>query len=1427
MKNFLLLLFMIITTMVDAQTVLKPTSLIIGKGSDVDMTYVVDRAGANDPKLKWDGLTFKWSFSNDGLTFGEMVDKSYVDTGLALKAPLASPAFTGVPTAPTATPLTNTTQVATTAYVDAAVTSSTAPDATTSSKGIVQLAGDLAGTATAPTVPGLALKAPLASPVLTGVPEAPTASPGTNTTQIATTAYVATAVTAATDPTKISGPASATDNAITRYDGTTGKLAQNSSATIDDSGNLAANTVALSATSNQITSTSTSNLDLTTADSTATINAKRKMLFQGKKLHTAYNDPTSGSSVTLEDHTTSFVRLTASANLVSINGIPAGTTGDQRIIVNLTGASVTINNDTGATAGNRILTGTGANIKIKNNGSIQVQYDVTQSRWFIIGGVGGSSGITDTDVMFVQDFEGAVPADFATLTGWSLNTSSPLHGDVDMKVTHATATTTYTIKQGSITVAPKYREKNLTIKVTAKSSATAGNLVMDAGCTTDTDLLNSESLDFSSLTGGNEAFASFDVPSTCTALSYTVRALPETGPPTSSIDDVSIYITGIDDVSSALVQELDYELSAGGNAGQTLTSGVTKIPFIPISTNGAAGTWNGDTFTALEDGVYNFKLNAYFTAVASRSIDIIINGNSKRIGEASSNSYHEGSSSELLSAGDTVYFLMSGGGTLNNVSAVHWLSITKSGSLKQVSVNSNQKITIPTSEVRFEGTNARGTVNTGVVYFPTTAKTKGPCLDFTSLSSSANGTAVKMLCSGKLSVNTSIAIAAGATIGITKNSSALTGFPTSPDELLITESDAGTGQYYSAHWTGDISKDDVIRIQTSVVPTSHALNNLHISLQEQEIQVSVSNTLPQFSESDVVFKANGNTGQVVATGVAIPFTVSTDTASAWDGDEYTIPSDGVYSIVTGLFYTTTANRASELYINGVRYARIGESMSSTIHRGFFVDSFTAGQVISIRELLSGGTLFSGAASTENHYLRITKVGKPNVTDINVKPFVEIPVMQTQTDLMFKAGVTSTTTDLNSFSRTKSTGSTNGIYSLGTTGIHALKKATINVSLVSWASSATVTEAYVYLNGTQVSSDLSRSNVGAGLYTNASVEIEVDVGDFITFLTGTTSTTYLNISATAMPDTVVSTIDSFNSDTTSFIHKTTAVTSIDPVGTFSTYSYATSTNTKTVCPTAPSQSLTSMNSDGFLIYTRAYNAASTCGNPARVEIQIGKNLKGTELALYKSAAKTTSGNLDKTNPSSTNEQGMSYRGYDETTGIMYLDSGSTTSTANTTNTFLFSDGTVQTSGYVVINASKNPSFIADNQGSAVRKIGVSKPVKISYKFGGTGTLTAPTICAATPCIEYSDKANVVAAPTRAAAGVYQLVVANGTFAPSIPVDLTCQSFAGSAVKIDCDFYNNGNQTLTTNSSGGLTIGISTTTPAGVATDTFVSVTVEAE
>ncbi len=70
---------------------------------------------------------------------------------ILLKANITSPNFNGVPTAPTAAAGTNTTQIATTAFVTAS-TLAAVPDATSSLKGKIKLVNDLGGTADAPTV---------------------------------------------------------------------------------------------------------------------------------------------------------------------------------------------------------------------------------------------------------------------------------------------------------------------------------------------------------------------------------------------------------------------------------------------------------------------------------------------------------------------------------------------------------------------------------------------------------------------------------------------------------------------------------------------------------------------------------------------------------------------------------------------------------------------------------------------------------------------------------------------------------------------------------------------------------------------------------------------------------------------------------------------------------------------------------------------------------------------------------------------------------------------------------------------------------------------------------------------------------------------------------------------------------------------------
>lgn len=168
----------------------------------------------------------------------------------------SSAALTGKPTAPTAAAGTNTTQIATTAFVQAAVsqkadiTGNAGSADKLASSVTISLSGDVTGSVTFDGSEDVSIsavvaddshnhtianvdnlqttldgKAPLASPTLTGTPKAPTAAAGTNTTQIATTAFVTTAVankTSVASATKATQDASG--NVITTTYATKGEL---------------------------------------------------------------------------------------------------------------------------------------------------------------------------------------------------------------------------------------------------------------------------------------------------------------------------------------------------------------------------------------------------------------------------------------------------------------------------------------------------------------------------------------------------------------------------------------------------------------------------------------------------------------------------------------------------------------------------------------------------------------------------------------------------------------------------------------------------------------------------------------------------------------------------------------------------------------------------------------------------------------------------------------------------------------------------------------------------------------------------------------------------------------------------------------------------------------------------------------------------
>lgn len=107
-----------------------------------------------------------------------IADVTNLQTSLDAKAPLASPALTGTPTAPTQTQGNNSTRLATTAYVDTLGATKAASSHTHAISEVTSLQTSLDA------------KAPLASPALTGTPTAPSAAAYADSGQIATTAQV-------------------------------------------------------------------------------------------------------------------------------------------------------------------------------------------------------------------------------------------------------------------------------------------------------------------------------------------------------------------------------------------------------------------------------------------------------------------------------------------------------------------------------------------------------------------------------------------------------------------------------------------------------------------------------------------------------------------------------------------------------------------------------------------------------------------------------------------------------------------------------------------------------------------------------------------------------------------------------------------------------------------------------------------------------------------------------------------------------------------------------------------------------------------------------------------------------------------------------------------------------------------------------------
>ena len=149
--------------------------------------------------------------------------------------------------------------------------------------------------------------------------------------------------------------------------------------------------------------------------------------------------------------------------------------------------------------------------------------------------------------------------------------------------------------------------------------------------------------------------------------------------------------------------------------------------------------------------------------------------------------------------------------------------------------------------------------------------------------------------------------------------------------------------------------------------------------------------------------------------------------------------------------------------------------------------------------------------------------------------------------------------------------------------------------------------------------------------------------------------------------------------------------------------------------------------------------------------------------------------------------------------------------------------------IPVNEWSNPARIYGTFDQKMNVPGVTKPKTCYYYFGGTSaTLAAPTECTTGTCVEVYDSCVAGTPPTRNSLGIYNdITFAAGTFAASSPIDCRCKSFDTTTNSPrQCEpYFVTGDNTWSTNSSGGWVGNLSALNQGLSAEDGYTQVTCE--
>jgi hypothetical protein len=463
------------------------------------------------------------------------------------------------------------------------------------------------------------------------------------------------------------------------------------------------------------------------------------------------------------------------------------------------------------------------------------------------------------------------------------------------------------------------------------------------------------------------------------------------------------------------------------------------------------------------------------------------------------------------------------------------------------------------------------------------------------------------------------------------------------------------------------------------------------------------NTANGFGSTNTLIRRFTNTVDNLGTAI-------TYTDSATLGSSFTVNEDGEYQIsysdtftsassfgisknssqlTTAIGNISVADRLAVADTGGVNYVST-VSWSGYLLKNDIVRPHTQGSTTGATPALAQFT--------------ISKVGKPNLTSVDVTPFVNTKTQDVES-ISYNAA-SNTLLDLAGEVRFPTSVSTTnkGIISIvddsanTRTKFVALKDCTVSFNFNALLTVATDV-LVLYKNGVSLGY-ISSAAYANGAYVSGSWVGQLKANDYLTVgptvsIVSSTTPVLLAITATADNNATASPTQQVSSDTMSFAFKATAIDpSVDPIGTFNTFVYTiNTTNTFTISATAPTQTASSMNVNGIQVFSRVYAAASTTGNPARVDIFIGKGLKSKQVDAYAAAGKTLVASYDKFLAGTTLQYGTLVI-YNEVTGILTIDAGEvyTTTITGRGSSVNATDGSGVSGTYFVFNASKSPSLV---------------------------------------------------------------------------------------------------------------------------------------